>query len=221
MSKYFSLLILSLALMSCNGEPKKETVTLHSDVMSRKTVWLLNNDNPIPFTETTFGSAVLATFANALERTTTGQGGGTSGKSDVSGERQAIIKNYVPANSIAQALKSRLAEDFHWKFVDKQSDYTASLLNKNWGIKNDKLAVNKYFIFYEAMLTISDNNKPDAKGAYFFCNYRSDSKYDYDQVFANGAAAIKDAMDEAVQRCTSEITAQLKDRISKDSNKPI
>lgn len=210
-------LLLSLWLIACNGPGPLDMS--QEKVQGKKASFTKPVGTP-SFTEMTFGAALAQSAANwACSPSCPSTG---HQPSNVEASKQDSIIKYSPTARIADGVKRELTQELRWK-ESSDPDYEVHVGSAGWGIRHHPLKLAVYNIYFNGSMTVASTHIAEGKksppSAWFSCRYQTDSKYTYDEVFANEAAAVKEAMDEAVPACIKQITEGVKARVVKDSAK--
>lgn len=218
MCKHFiALLSVSLLLSACGAGP----FVMDRKVLDGKTAKFSTLNNPLVFTEKTMGGF----FAHSTATWAAGpilsgsQGAGQPAVPAADPSKQVVIASYSPLEKIAANVVQQLSGDLHWR-QSESPDYEVGFSNGEWGIMYHPVNVTTYNIFYTVNMAVSEVRATHAKGpkrAVFSCRYSTDSKYSYDEVFANNAVAVESAMNEAVAACSKELIDDIRSRIASDS----
>lgn len=124
-----------------------------------------------------------------------------------------------PTPAITDAIKKLLTEEIHMKLVKDSSEYTANFRG-SWGIKHHPIALTQYKIYYDGHFTFEGTQSEGAKKPmyeWFTCSYSTASKYSYDEIFADKAALVKEALKPAAAKCIGELTQKLRAELAKDT----
>lgn len=217
MNKVYISLVVLFMLGACG--PGR--LVLDKNMLSGKAVKFKAENSHLGFTEKTMGGLLVhsaASWAAGPALSGAVSAGQTPGQ-EVSGDasRQDLVTTYSPQEAILAKLRSQLSADLHWQ-LSESPDYEVSLRNTGWGILHHPIKVTNYKIFYNATLTITEArtlNGSKPKSDWFYCSFETDSKYSYDEVFANNASAVKDAMRDASVVCSNKLLKDVREQLAK------
>ena len=215
------LYILPLLLTLCACGPGILRLDNHQ-VQGKSAFYDDPNHGSFPFSEQTFGGSLLQSTANWA---CSSPACPNTGLQPVTAEnaKQAAVKVASPNAKILANVKDALSNKLRWASVAKSNADFSVHLSHNWGIRHHIVKVTQYKIFYDGTLRITSNHilkgKDSAQSNYFSCQYETDSKYSYDEVYSNNASAVKTAMSEAASECSKQLINKINDTIASDSAK--
>jgi hypothetical protein len=173
------------------------------------------------FYEKTFGNSMAHAMANSLVAPALQNHNEPLSATEM--PQQSQVEKYMPITLIEKGLKERLKDELGWQEVKTNADYKVDVVHSGWGIRHHPLKVSTYSIYYTAALRIAETSpaagKDKVRSASFFCQYASDSDYYYDEVYANGAAAVLKVTDAATPYCIDNIMKQIHEKMDAASGK--
>lgn len=209
-----TIFVFSLLLSSCG-----KTLLLDKASVAKKTYGIKGSPSPeVDFKEETIGNFLLLASASFIAGPAFSAPIYSSNFA-VSSEKDkiAIIKKYDPIQDILAGIEDKFKQDLEWK-KDSNPDYLLSARTTHWGIRYHPIKVTKYAIVYSALVEVSENKEEDAKIALFHCNYKSNHKYSYDEVFAKKALIVKENTKLASKKCIKDISKKIEEKISQNQS---